>query len=217
MSIQKANNTPLSKDPYVIRELILRGLSAKEIIELGNPRDKYKICLLERSLREGYKYTFTEILDICKATVGLSFAKQQKLAIEMLFWAAWLEYPFTYQEIMSIGNPIDEHGATLAHWRAFHGHHFTIPELLTLPEKISYKEDDVFVTHEIQGSIGYWMCLSPAEAYSEKEAVAHQGATVAHIMAREGYAFTDEEIEQLHNPLDADGKSIKDWQPKQKG
>jgi hypothetical protein len=157
----------------------------------------------------------SEILDICKATVGLTSSEQQDLTKEMIFWAAWLEYPFTYQEIMSIGNPTDSHGATLAHWRAFQGHRFTIPELLTLPEKISYKEDEEFLTHEIQSSVGYWMCLSPTDAYLMKEAVAHQGATVALIMAREGHVFTDEEIEQLHNPLDAEGKSIKDWQPKQ--
>jgi hypothetical protein len=210
-SDEKNKIKPSRNEYFFLRRLAKRGLSAKEIIELGNPRTNDDICLLELSLREKFKYTFTEITDICLATSGWTLGKQKKLLNEMLFWATWLGASYTYQEIMSVGNPTDSHGATLAHWQAFQGHRFTIPELLTFPEKISYPPDEIFWTHEIQGSVGFYCILTPAEAYDMKEAVAHQGATVAHIMAREGYDFSDEEIEQLHNPVDADGKTIKDW------
>ncbi len=40
------------------------------------------------------------------------------------------------------------------------------------------------------------------------------GATVAHIMAREGHKFKVEEIKALGNPVDAAGLTIADWMEK---
>jgi hypothetical protein len=37
------------------------------------------------------------------------------------------------------------------------------------------------------------------------------GASVAHIMAREGYEFSVEEILTLGNPVDLNGASLVDW------
>jgi hypothetical protein len=119
--------------------------------------------------------------------------------------------PFTLDEILRLHNPADAFGATLAHWQAFHGMRFTVDDLLTLHNPaIHYAADTLYDLDLYQRE--YTIAdISEEREYGQKINILHNGATVAHIMAREGQRFSQEEIARLGNPLDAGGMSIGDW------
>jgi hypothetical protein len=56
--------------------------------------------------------------------------------------------------------------------------------------------------------------LNPDYDYQNKTAILYNGATVAHIMAREGHHFSDEEIQKLGDPKDQAGLKLADWMAK---
>ena len=133
--------------------------------------------------------------------------------LPLSIWMVKSGHYFNIDEIIRLGNPNDRWGATLAHWQARYGYQFEIDDLIRLGDcRIHFKDDDVVWTDYSSGNM-YWTIadISVDEQYDRKTELLHNGATVAQIMAREGYKFTDEEIERLGNPRDAAGLSLKDW------
>ena len=119
---------------------------------------------------------------------------------------------FTFDDIVRLNNPADKYGATLAHWQARSGYRFSVEELIQLGNKrIDYSEREIFNIDLVHGQVITVGNISEEEQYENMTALLHKGATVAHIMAREGHKFTDEEIEKLGNPKDAEGLSLKNW------
>lgn len=122
---------------------------------------------------------------------------------------------FTCDDIILLKNPTDELGASMAHWQARLGYQFTIDDLIRLGDiRINYSKNDLYYFDIMVPIVLTIADFSEDEEYSKKCALLHNGATVAHIMAREGYKFTDEEIEKLGDPRDAEGLSLKDWMEK---
>ena len=121
-------------------------------------------------------------------------------------------YHLSFQEILQLNNPSDRFSATLAHWLTFTGQKFTLEELLRLGNpSIEYDEGD-FYDYGYDFSVEITIAqISQEEDYSKRRYILHNGATIAHIMAREGHRFTDEEIARLGNPKDKMGLTIKDW------
>jgi hypothetical protein len=163
------------------------------------------------------RYTTEDILKIM-AKHGHEFTIEEILKIDQYFepddftFSLWLVsnfHKFNFDDLIKLGNPEDRFGASLAHWMAFNGYRFSLQELniigslvISYTKKHLCEEDIIF---------GGWYDLNENETYQQKRYILHNGATVAHIMAREGYQFTDEEIEQLGNPKDSAGLTIKDW------
>jgi hypothetical protein len=119
---------------------------------------------------------------------------------------------FTFDEIQRLNNPADKFGATLAHWQARYEHLFSVDELLKLNNaRISYFPGDEYYMDSCR-YIWYSVAdIDEGQAYRSSENLMHNGATVAHIMARQGHQFKDEEIGLLGDPKDAAGLSVSDW------
>ncbi len=125
---------------------------------------------------------------------------------------AKLGYRFTLEEILRLNNPKDTLGATLAHWLAFKGQIFTLDQILKLGNPVvEYRPDDMYPGDAAWQDYLLVRDVSEAEVYAKKHFILHNGATIGHIMAREGHRFTDEEIARLGNPVDRAGLTIKDW------
>ncbi len=127
-------------------------------------------------------------------------------------YSAWKGQVFTFDQIKILKNPEDYFGATLAHWCAKNGKRFSPSEILALGNPIlSVSLDDYY---NARGLVEYNIGTSPADAYLLGGHIVQEGATIAHIMRREGYEFSHEEIAALGNPLDAAGRSLADkWRP----
>jgi hypothetical protein len=125
-------------------------------------------------------------------------------------------HQFPFEEVVRLKNPRDHFDATLAHWLAAYGKIFSVDEILTLGNPvIRYYEDDIYdcdVTRAMSWCISE---ISQAKEYESRRNLLHNGATIAHIMAREGHRFTDLDIIHLGNPKDKAGLTIKDWMDKQ--
>jgi hypothetical protein len=143
----------------------------------------------------GKEFNFDELLrlgnpgNVFRTTLAHSMAEQG--------------YAFSLDQLLALGNPEDDFGVTIAHWMAARGHIFSLNDLLMLgnpkirpnPWMLDWWSSADFTSQLIDSG-------SPAERI---------GASVAHIMAREGHEFSVEEILTLGNPVDLKGASLVDW------
>jgi hypothetical protein len=182
----------------------------------------------------GYCFTFDELMEpplfevrekiaLNQARNGYFFSVEQILffgdpsdadGTTISLWQAKNNYHFTLEEILKLRNPADKIGATVAHWMAFLGHSFSVNELLKIGnDRIKFVFSDLIDKNNTAYNIYFYgeKYRDAEDDFANKIVPFHQGATVAHIMAREGHQFTEEEIEQLGNPKDAAGLTIKDW------
>jgi hypothetical protein len=114
-------------------------------------------------------------------------------------------FMFNMDELIQIGNlPEGYEWATSAHWMARNGYRFTIDELLRLGNPATKIQSLLRLEHD-------FIIESTEDDYQNRWGIAHDGATVAHIMAREGYRFSVDEIKALGNPKDAAGRTLADW------
>jgi hypothetical protein len=129
-------------------------------------------------------------------------------------WMARHGHQFTFEEITRLGNPVGNLHATLAHWSAKKGYRFNLDELLVFGDiRIRYSTGDLhkfFEGLEPDDRLYYeGFYLDEDYEYNAKDDeyydIFYNGATVAHIMAREGYMFTKEDITRLGNPKDGNG------------
>ena len=178
-------------------------LSFDDLMRLGNPKDIYKVSVAHVMVQKGHNFTVEQILmlgddrDIQGLSTSLLMVKNG--------------HQFSFEEIMLLKNPKDKQGATLAHWMARYGHRFTIEELIEMGNPdIDYAENDIVNYFDMDhgGIVGH---MDEEKEYNAKTYILHNGGTVAHIMAREGHRFTDEEIQKLGNPKDKAGLTISDW------
>jgi hypothetical protein len=127
-------------------------------------------------------------------------------------------HQFSFEEVVRLKNPKDDFEATLAHWLASFGKTFSVDEIIFLGNPvIQYYEDDVYdcdVSRAMSWCINQ---ISQEAEYESRRNLLHNGATIAHIMAREGHRFTDEEIARMGNQVDKAGLTIKDWMDKVAG
>jgi hypothetical protein len=186
----------------------------------------HRVEILCDMAEHGFEFTIDEILKIgegqrvacAMAKHGHQFTIDEILKIDNYFdpfgfsFSFWLEshfHKFSFDDLIKLGNPVDSFGASLAHWMAFQGYRFSMQELNNIGSLvISYTNNQLYEEDVIFGG-GYDM--NENETYQQKRYILHNGATVAHIMAREGFQFTEEEIEQLGNPKDNAGLTINDW------
>ncbi len=103
-------------------------------------------------------------------------------------------------------NPKDRLGATLAHWLAFLGKRFSVKEIGLLGNPtINFNDGDLYDYDIMWGRVWFIDDISQKDEYQNRRNILHNGATIGHVMAREGHRFTDEEIARLGNPVDTAG------------
>jgi hypothetical protein len=158
--------------------------------------------------REGYSFTIDQIAKIGDSTEG---AYRRTLSIEM----ASHGHQFSFEEVAWLKNPKDQFEATLAHWLAAFGKIFSVDEIIALGNPvINYSVDEIYDYDVSRAMCGCISQISQDAEYKTKQNILHNGATIAHIMAREGTRFSEEEIIRLGNPVDRVGLTIKDWMEK---
>jgi hypothetical protein len=113
------------------------------------------------------------------------------------------------EEIIRLRNPADRLKATLAHWLARNGQVFSVAELMRLGNPIIRYDPDFL--HELEAENDYRFNATEEGCYENQWELTHRRATVAHIMARQGYQFSDEEINNLGNPMDGYNMTLRDW------
>lgn len=188
-------------------------LSIDDLIKLRitdvNNKDRYEGWdTLQLMASKGCKFTTDQIIQF-----GFFPYWESERDLPLSIWMVKSGHFYSIDEIIRLGNPYDRWGATLAHWQARYGYQFEIDDLIRLGNcRIHFKDDDVVWTDYSSGNM-YWTIsdISVDEQYDRKTELLHNGATIAHIMAREGYRFIDEDIQRLGDPRDAAGLSLKDW------
>jgi hypothetical protein len=174
-----------------------------DLIAIGNPKDYYDLTVAHLMAFRGKIFSVNEIL-----LLGDTHTQGDEDTISLIM--AMNGHLFTFHEIMRLGNPYNWCKCTIAHWMARYGHCFSINELLLLRNpKISLPDFDF--SEGFGADQTYSPLINCDEYYRSMRGVYHRGATVAHIMAREGHRFTDEEITALGNPKDREGMTIADW------
>lgn len=139
-------------------------------------------------------------------------------------------------EILSLGNPSDRQGNTLAHSIVLHGHLFTFEEIICLKNvsnkfnttlaHLTAKLGYVFTSEQImklnnpQGDYGrtiaHNMVIYNNHRFTVDDLVKMNnmpdkyGLTIAHYMARYGHIFTVDEILKLENPSANNKETIAD-------
>ena len=163
--------------------------------------------ILQTMALNGYMFTTEQIL-----ILGDYPGEEKKRDRTLSLWMIHFGHHFSFEEIIRLNNPADRFGATLAHWEARFGHRFSVAELLVLGNVIiDYSENNVYYFDIMIPYCLFIGDISEDEEYNCGSELLHNGATVAHIMAREGHRFTNKEISKLGNPIDKAGLSIKDW------
>jgi hypothetical protein len=213
-----------------LKEMIRNGerIPIKGLSDYGDSIDSVVV----RLIKDGYHFTYDDVSeyrdDTCRIAWWMAyyrhlFSMEELLALSDQHYQEWNRTisinmvvrghkVFTFDEIQRLGNPADRFGATLAHWQARCGHQFTVDELLLLKDaRINYYSDD---NYYVDTTRYIWLTMADIderEIYRSFENLLHNGATVAHIMARESHRFTDEEIAILGDPKDDAGLSVSDW------
>lgn len=163
----------------------------------------YSLALL--LARAGYAFTAGQ-LEIIGDAIDKGYGRT--LSIEV----AAHGHTFSFDDVVLLQNPRDQYGATLAHWLAAFGKTFTVDEIITLGNPVINYSEDVIYDYDIERSMSWSIKeISQDEEYKSKQNILHNGATIAHIMAREGARFSEVEIIRLGNPADYAGLKIKDW------
>lgn len=159
-------------------------------------------CLLARG---GYGFTVNQ-LEIIGDFIDDAYGRT--VSIEM----ASHGHTFAFDEVVRLNNPVDQFGATLAHWLAAFGKSFSVDEIIALGNPvINYTGDEIY-DYDIERAMCWSIKqISQDAEYEAKQNILHNGATIAHIMAREGFIFSEMEIIRLGNPADRAGLKIKDW------
>lgn len=193
-------------------------LCADDLIKLNITSGPFRSCAsgwyaLRIMAFNGCEFTTEEIIQL-----GDVPKDELKKFRPISIWMAIHGHFFTFDDIIRLNNPADKYGATLAHWQARSGYRFSVDELIKLGNRrINYSKGEIFYYDLMQPLLLTVGDISEDEQYENMTELLHNGATIAHIMAREGYKFTDEEIEKLGNPRDAEGLSLKDWMEKAAG
>jgi hypothetical protein len=185
----------------VAHEMAMQGhqFCLSDLKALGNPPDGSGITIAHLMANNGFKFTVDELLalgdspDFEKITISHCMVRGG--------------HQFTFDEIIRLNNPAELFGVTLSHWMARWGHRFTIDELIKIGNPvITYPEGNLYFNDGI-----YYKLINDDVEYESKRDLMHNGATVAHIMAREGHQFSFDEIKALGNPKDAAGRTLADW------
>jgi ankyrin repeat protein len=109
---------------------------------------------------------------------------------------------FPLDHLLRLGNPGNRWNLTPAHWVA-RAYHFTVDDLQRLGNPAISSERIVYLVGDIE--------LDSTTLYEMGVAINFPGATVAHIMAREGWRFSPQDLQRLGDPQDAEGRTISDW------
>jgi hypothetical protein len=179
--------------------------SLADLQMLGGRGRHWGLKLAYLLVHKGYRFTVDQ-LEIMGDSAGGYFGRT--LSLEM----ASHGYPFTVEEVVRLKNPKDDFDATLAHWLAAFGKTFSVDEILSLGNPvIRYSEDEIY-DYDIERAMSWCISeISQEKEYASRQNLLHNGATIAHIMAREGHRFSDDEIYKLGNPKDMAGLTIKSW------
>jgi ankyrin repeat protein len=201
----KQLGNPADKDGETLAHLMAYhgyNFSLSELTQLGNPKDKNGQTAAHNMAENGHRFSSDEIRVLCDPMDKRYDAIPMSMAMH--------GHQFSWEELLIYKDLRGSCNATIAHWMAKYGHHFSLEELLQIGNQvISYSKESLYDSRS-------YCNVDEEEYYRDNIDVMHNGATVAHIMAREGHRFTNSEIEALGNPKDAEGLTIADWMTKRK-
>jgi hypothetical protein len=182
----------------------------EELIQLEPPAQYKQQNLAIEQANSGFVFTPEQLIYIgdprCFSGERLSILMAQE------------GYKFSINDIFKLNNPKDAYGATIAHWMAKKGHIFNLDELLKLGNPAIHYQWNNLHSYLVSITIDLATFDVPdeeKELYDDKGwgIIAHNGGTVAHIMAREHtYKFNETEIKALGDPRDIYNLSISDYQ-----
>lgn len=127
-------------------------------------------------------------------------------------WHLWSSlrtdgFGFTVDKLLEFGNPVNEHGWTIAHTMASTGHEFSLDDLIRLgnPATPIYNET---IAH-MMAYQGYVFNFDEIEKLGNPPDFRKK--TLAHISVQHGQRFSKEQIDKLGNPQDEQGYSLEDY------
>lgn len=123
--------------------------------------------------------------------------------------AHWLAHDgivFSVEEILELGNPINNHNQSIAHLMAWNYHIFTIDELERLND---FKDNYGHSIANVMVDRGHKFSINDLKKllnYADDH-----NHSICHHMATLGYIFSQDEIEELGNPSDDYGEKLFDF------
>lgn len=173
----------------------------KKILSFGNDIvDRYGDTVSHQLLMQGYSLSLSEI-------IALNNPSNDRIGNTLSHYAAvYAGKRFSVKELKKIANPSNSNGFTVMHPVAFAKGHYSVNELL----EMNNPKDNYGC------SVAHVMAIYTPNVFSISDIlrlgnpVDDEGNTIAHVMISKGKSqqFTEEEIEQLGNPVNGRGEFL---------